>query len=76
MTSRRPSGFAYEVRRTGEVRITRHGRIATTLRGVAAARFLIRVENDALQQLMARVTGDYKHGNERVSSDHPRNRTR
>ncbi|MBK6594951.1 MAG: hypothetical protein IPG23_20820 [Burkholderiales bacterium] len=26
------------------------------------------------QQLMARVTGNYKHGNERTASSHPRNR--
>lgn len=28
----------------------------------------------ALQQLMARVTGNYKRGNERTAADHPRNR--
>jgi hypothetical protein len=27
-----------------------------------------------LQPLMARLTGNYKHGNERLASDHPRNK--
>lgn len=29
---------------------------------------------DDEQQLMARVTGNYKRGNERVAREHPRNR--
>ena len=54
-------------------RITHHGRPAGTLRGAAAARFLTDVQDDDPQQLMARLTGNYKHGNERLGSDHPRN---
>jgi len=27
-----------------------------------------------MQQSMARLTGNYKHGNERTASTHPRNR--
>lgn len=45
--------------------IRHHGRVATTLRGAAAARFLADVERSDPQQLMARVTGNYKRGNER-----------
>ena len=71
----RPEGFDYETR-GGEVVITHHGRRATVLRGAAAARFLADVEDDDPQELMARVTGNYKHGNERQARDHPRNRGR
>ncbi len=70
-----PGGFAYRIRGSGEVRITHHGRPAGTLRGAAAARFLGDVENDDPQELMARLTGNYKHGNERTSKNHPRHRT-
>jgi len=28
------------------------------------------------QELMARITGNYKRGNERIARDHPRNRDR
>lgn len=54
--------------RGGEVHITHRGRPATVLRAGAAIRFLARVEDldlDSAQQLMARVTGNFKRGNER-----------
>jgi hypothetical protein len=59
-----PEGFSYEVRGS-EVVVSHHGRRAATLRGEAAARFLRRLEGGDPQQLMARVTGNYKRGNER-----------
>jgi hypothetical protein len=53
------------------------GRLATTLRGAAAQAFLADLGAGAdPQQLMARLTGQYKHGNERVARQHPRNRGR
>jgi hypothetical protein len=44
------------------------------LRGGAAARFLSDVEGGDPQELMARVTGNYRHGNERTAKQHPRTR--
>lgn len=70
-----PEGFAYEVRGS-EVVISHHGRRATVLRGGAAARFLADVEEGdetVGQELMARVTGNYRRGNERTAKNHPRN---
>ena len=67
-----PEGFDYEVR-GGEVVISHHGLRATVLRGAAAARFLAAVEDDDDQELMARVTGNYRRGNERMAKNHPRN---
>lgn len=59
-----PNGFRYEV--SGEaVVIFHHGRKATTLRGSAASRFLSSVRDGDEQLLMARMTGNYKRGNER-----------
>ena len=72
-----PSGFAYRVRKDGDVEVSHHGRPAAVLRGKAAARFVAEVARggeDAAQQLMARVTGNYKRGNERLASGHPRRR--
>ena len=72
-----PEGFTYAVRAAGEVVIHHRGRLATTLRGDAAADFLAEVEaGDAAdaQELMARVTGNYRCGNERTAKQHPRNR--
>lgn len=70
--SGRPRGFAYEVR-DGEVAITHAGRPATRLRGPAAERFLADIRVRDPQEVMARVTGNYKRGNERTAKQHPRN---
>ena len=70
-------GFSYRSRKNGEIEIRHHGRRASTLRGQDAAEFLAEVEaGDAAdaQQLMARITGNYKRGNERLASQHARNR--
>ena len=68
-----PEGFDYETR-GGEVVITHHGRRATVLRGAAASRFVADVEDGVdEQELMARVTGNYRRGNERMAKNHPRN---
>ena len=68
-----PHGFEYEVR-GAEVVVSHHGRRATVLRGRRAGDFLAEVERGDPQQLMARLTGDYKRGNERAGKRHPRNR--
>jgi hypothetical protein len=70
-------GFTYRIIRKNEVQLLHHGRLAVTLRGERAQEFLSEIEecidSDA-QQLMARLTGNYKRGNERTAKDHPRNR--
>ncbi|MBM7490171.1 MULTISPECIES: hypothetical protein [Micromonospora] len=66
-------GFRYVVRADGTVVITHHGRVAGTLRGGRAAEFLAEVDDDP-QLVMARWTGNYRHGNERTAKRHPRNR--
>lgn len=69
-------GFAYLTRSDGAVVITHHGRTAATLRRGRAAAFLAEVGDGDPQQVMARWTGNYKRGNERVARNHPRNRRR
>ena len=69
------SGFRFE-QRGGSVVITHHSRHASTLRGARAAEFLAEVASGDPQLVMARWTGNYKRGNERVARDHPRNRGR
>jgi hypothetical protein len=71
----RPDGFAYE-QRGPEVVITHHGVRATVLRGHRAADFLADVADGDEQELMARLTGNYRRGNERTARNHPRNRGR
>jgi hypothetical protein len=70
-------GFTYRSRKSGDIEILHHGRVASTLRGNDAKDFLSEVEAGdevSAQQLMARITGNYKRGNERLASQHPRNR--
>ena len=70
-------GFTWRQRKNGDVEILHRGRLASTLRGNDAADFLAeadRIELIELQPLMARLTGNYKHGNERQASGHPRNK--
>lgn len=66
-----PAGFSYE-REGDAVAIYHHGRRATVLRGRAAERFLVDVERREPQQLMARITGNYKRGNERAGKRSPK----
>ena len=70
-------GFAWRRRKDGGVEILHRGRLASTLRGNDAADFLAEAQGSELidlQPLMARITGNYKHGNERLANEHPRNR--
>jgi hypothetical protein len=76
-SERHDLGFTYRTRKNGDIEVLHHGRVASTLRGTDAMDFLAEVESGeeaAAQQLMARVTGNYKRGNERLASQHPRNR--
>jgi hypothetical protein len=72
----RPAGFAFAQRDNGTVIITHEGRHASTLRGGRAVAFLEEVGAGDPQLVMARWTGNYKRGNERVAAEHPRNRGR
>ncbi|MGH2429643.1 MAG: hypothetical protein ACRDGV_12345 [Candidatus Limnocylindria bacterium] len=61
--------FSWTVRADGTVIISYHAAPVTALRGQRASRFLERVavaDVPAAQQLMARATGQFKRGNERV----------
>ena len=69
--------FSYRRRKDGAVVVFHLGRLASTLRGAGAAAFLAELEHAPAadtQQLMARITGIYKRGNERTAQSHQRNR--
>jgi hypothetical protein len=70
-------GFTFRATKNGEVFLHHRGKLATTLRGEAAAEFLADIDGadaDEQQQIMARATGNYRRGNERLAKYHPRNR--
>ena len=66
------SGFEFTVR-GDDVVIQHHGITATVLRGARATEFLTQAQQGDPQLLMARVTGNYRRGNERAARQHPRN---
>lgn len=76
MSKEEDLGFSFR-HTNGDYLILHKGRKAITLRGNRAADFSHDVSEMSFaeqQQLMARLTGNYKHGNERMAKNHPRNR--
>ena len=70
-------GFTFQETKAGDLIIYHHGKQATILRGTRAQQMLTDLESSTFeeeQQLMARLTGNYKRGNEKVAESHPRNR--
>jgi hypothetical protein len=64
------AAFAYRTSKDGKVFITWGGKPIMTLKGAAAGRFAARMEqsSEAEQRLhMAKLTGNFKHGNERAA---------
>lgn len=70
-------GFTFKQLKNQSVVISHHGKQATTLRDEKAKWFLEDMNGlafEAQQQEMARLTGNYRRGNERAAKNHPRNR--
>lgn len=60
--------FTYRAVKNGTVFIAWNGKTVTTLAGKEAERFLVKVaglEDRDAQLVMAKITGNFKHGNER-----------
>lgn len=75
MTAGGDLGFSFRATKTGDVAIRCANLVVTVLRGAAARKFLSAVERlpaAGQQQVMARVTGNYRRGNERTAMRHPR----
>jgi hypothetical protein len=66
--------FAYRLVKDGRVRISHRDRHVVTLAGERAAAFRAALDEDGAdeQLLMARVTGNFKRGNERVARERSR----
>lgn len=65
-------GFTFTTRKSGDVVIHHHGRVAATLRGRQARAFLAICETGdvrTVQHRMARLTGNYARGNERSARE-------
>ncbi len=70
-------GFTFRETKRSEIIINHNGKKASTLRGNRAQEFKEDMSTSTFaeqQQVMARLTGKYKHGNERLAKNHPRNK--
>ena len=64
MKQNQPEGFTWQETGQGTVFIHHHQRLARTLKGKEATKFLVFSESateEQLQHRMARLTGHYKH---------------
>lgn len=71
------SDFSYRTDKDGKIRIAYDGQHVVTLKGPKAQRFLSEAngnDEQGLQLLMARVTGNFKRGNERHAANTRKNR--
>jgi hypothetical protein len=65
--------FSYRVTKDGVVHISWHNKLVKTLKGRQAQQFAAKIaglEGKEAQLLMARATGNFKHGNERSAAEH------
>jgi hypothetical protein len=65
------SPFSYRALKNGSVLLEHHGRTVKTISGDEAERFLKRIadlEGLEEQLALAKITGNFKRGNERISS--------
>ncbi len=63
-----PEQFSYRVTKDGRVRVAFHGRHVVTVAGRDAGRLadeLRGADSEQAQLLLAKATGNFKHGNER-----------
>jgi hypothetical protein len=69
--------FTYTVRNDGAVAVTHEGRQVILVGGKDAAKLLAKLEGadaQAVQLALAKVTGNFKRGNEKLAAGHQRNR--
>ncbi len=74
MSDEKYPDFSYQLTKAG-VTLCYRGRRVTLLRGRKAADFAARITDlnvEAQQLLMAKLTGNFKRGNERTGRDHGR----
>lgn len=69
-------GFTFRETKTGDIIIYHLNKQTMILRGFRAQEAKANLDASAFgeqQQFMARLTGNYKRGNERTAKNHPRN---
>lgn len=63
--------FSYQASKEGKVLLYYRGKLVRTLDGQKATKFIAQVENTGdteAQLIMAKITGNFKRGNEKLSA--------
>lgn len=69
-----PDPFEWQVTKAGKLLIYRNGALVTTISEDKAAPIVAKLsdDEDANQQILARATGNYRRGNERLAGSRRR----
>ena len=70
--------FSYTVRKDSSIDVSHEGRSVMLVTGAEAARLtrkLAGASAEEVQMALAKITGNFKRGNERIAANHLRNRS-
>ena len=70
--------FTYTVRKDGSIDISHEGRSVMVVTGAYAARLTRKLAGASVEEVkmaLAKITGNFKRGNERIAANHLRNRS-
>ena len=68
--------YAYQIRKDGAVAISHEGRQVSVIAGREAERLIAKLQRASaaeVQMALAKITGNFKRGNERMAARHTRN---
>lgn len=68
--------FAYQLRKDGSIAVSHGGRVVSVISGREADRLRARLSGASEQEVqlaLAKITGNFKRGNERTAGNHSRN---
>lgn len=66
--------FSFQIMKNQSVVISYNHKVIKTISGKEATKFINKMENEEgnIQLLLAKLTGNFKRGNERLSKKHPK----
>lgn len=66
--------FSFQIMKNQSVVISYNHKVIKTINGKEAAKFINKIENEEgnIQLLLAKLTGNFKRGNERLNKEHPK----
>ncbi|MDX2219078.1 MAG: hypothetical protein SF172_08655 [Burkholderiales bacterium] len=69
--------FGYQVRKDGSVAVSHGGRVVSVIAGREAERLIAKLSKANAQDVqlaLAKITGNFRRGNERAAGNHSRNK--